>query len=199
MPFHVFETELGWFAVRGTADGVVTHVTIGHAAPDGAARATSVGDRQQWEDRPAGYDDDGPRDWRPELTDALARFAAGEPVDLDAFPVATPATPFAERVVRELRRVPRGETVSYGELAARAGSPKAARAVGGVMRSNRVPLLVPCHRVVGAGGRLGGFSAPTGIELKKRLLALEAAPEDAGPFYSSGAVPASRPRDHTEG
>ena len=78
--------------------------------------------------------------------------------------------------------MPRGETVSYAELAGRAGSPNAARAVGGVMAGNRVPLLVPCHRVVGAGGRLGGFSAPTGVELKKRLLALEAAPGATLPF-----------------
>ncbi len=170
MPFHAFETDLGWFAARGTVDGtvpVIAEITIGH--PSRSAAAVSSG--------AAGES----HDWHPELTAALTRFAAGEPVELAGFPVLEPATRFARKVVAELRRVPRGETVSYAELAERAGSPNAARAVGGVMRGNRLPILVPCHRVVGAGGRLGGFSAPTGIELKKRLLALEAAPEDA-PF-----------------
>ncbi|QDT18140.1 Methylated-DNA--protein-cysteine methyltransferase, constitutive [Alienimonas californiensis] len=166
MAVHCFATALGWFAVRGSAE-TATHLTIGHAGPEAALAAMRTA---------AGTHDEDVRDWRPALTDALTRFAAGEPVDLEAFAVAEPSTPFARRVVAELRRVPRGETVSYAELAARAGSPRGARAVGGVMRSNRTPLLVPCHRVVGAGGRLGGFSAPTGIELKKRLLALEAAP-----------------------
>ena len=163
MPYHVFETDLGWFAVRGDATGTVTAVTIGHGDPAAARAAVAVRD-----------EDDGPRDWHPALTAAVTRFAAGDPVDLAPFPVRPPATPFAAKVIAELRRVPRGETVSYADLAGRAGSPRAARAVGGVMRGNRVPILVPCHRVVGAGGRLGGFSAPTGIELKKRLLALEA-------------------------
>ena len=74
----------------------------------------------------------------------------------------------------ELRNVPYGQTLSYAELAAKAGSPKAARAVGSVMAQNRVPLIIPCHRVVGSGGHLGGFSAPRGIAFKKQLLELEA-------------------------
>lgn len=166
MAVHIFPTELGWFAVRGE-DATATHVAIGHA--DARAAAVAVG---------AATDEDA-ENWQPALTDALMRFAAGEPVDLAPFSVAEPPTRFARRVVAELRRVPRGETVSYADLAERAGSPRAARAVGGVMRTNRVPLLIPCHRVVGAGGRLGGFSAPTGVDLKKRLLALEAAPGPA--------------------
>ena len=172
MPYHVFETDLGWVGVRGRAgdsggEPVCEAVTMGHATAAGAATVAAG--------EPAG-------DWHPALADAVARFAAGEPVDLSRFPVPAPPTRFARRVVAELRRVPRGETVSYQQLAARAGSVGAARAVGGVMRTNRVPLLVPCHRVVGAGGRLGGFSAPTGIDLKKRLLALEAAPGARLPF-----------------
>ncbi|NNJ25311.1 methylated-DNA--[protein]-cysteine S-methyltransferase [Alienimonas chondri] len=177
MPFHVFETDLGWFAVSGAGERV-TNLSIGH--PTSLAAATAVGADAK---SAGGEAADGvARDWYPALTDALNRYAAGEPVDLAAFPVGEPTTPFARKVVASLRRVPRGETVSYAELARQAGSPKAARAVGGVMRSNRVPLLVPCHRVVGAGGRLGGFSAPTGVELKKRLLALEAAPHQSLPF-----------------
>ena len=63
----------------------------------------------------------------------------------------------------------------YGQLASRAGSPNAARAVGNCMANNRIPLLIPCHRVVGANGELGGFSAAGGTDLKRRLLNREAA------------------------
>jgi methylated-DNA-[protein]-cysteine S-methyltransferase len=81
--------------------------------------------------------------------------------------------PFARKVVQRCRRIPAGQTMTYAQLAAASGSAKAARAVGNVMASNRFPLIVPCHRVVGSGGGLGGFSAPQGIELKKQLLRSE--------------------------
>jgi methylated-DNA-[protein]-cysteine S-methyltransferase len=81
-------------------------------------------------------------------------------------------TDFQKRVVRTCRRIRYGKTLSYGEVATRAGSPRAARAVGTVMRNNRTPLLVPCHRVVASGG-VGGYSAANGVSMKKRLLALE--------------------------
>jgi methylated-DNA-[protein]-cysteine S-methyltransferase len=80
-------------------------------------------------------------------------------------------TPFSERVLRELARVPFGETVTYAELAARAGNPRAARAVGMAMNRNRIPIVLPCHRVVGAGGSLVGYAG--GLERKVALLTLE--------------------------
>ena len=73
-----------------------------------------------------------------------------------------------------VREVGWGETVSYGELAAMAGSPRAARAVGSAMRSNPLPFVIPCHRVVAAGGRIGGYGGGrNAIELKRALLARE--------------------------
>jgi len=90
------------------------------------------------------------------------------PVDL------SDATPFARDVYRALMAVPAGEIVTYGELAALAGHPRAARAVGCAMHRNPTPIFVPCHRVVAAAGRLGGWSGPTGW--KERLLRLERAP-----------------------
>jgi methylated-DNA-[protein]-cysteine S-methyltransferase len=81
-------------------------------------------------------------------------------------------TPFRKKVMQELRKVPAGATVTYGELASIAGSPGAARAVGNVMATNPVPLFVPCHRVVATDG-LGGFSG--GLDLKRALLNLEKA------------------------
>jgi methylated-DNA-[protein]-cysteine S-methyltransferase len=89
------------------------------------------------------------------------------PVDLRGLPS------FSVAVLGELARVPYGHTSTYGELAARAGQPKAARAVGLVMNRNPVPIVLPCHRVVGASGSLVGYAG--GLETKERLLRLEGA------------------------
>ncbi|MFM8470201.1 MAG: methylated-DNA--[protein]-cysteine S-methyltransferase [Limisphaerales bacterium] len=80
-------------------------------------------------------------------------------------------TKFRLRVWAELRRIPRGQARSYGEIAEELGKPKAARAVGGACGANPVPVLIPCHRVLAANGGLGGFSG--GLEWKRRLLAIE--------------------------
>lgn len=81
------------------------------------------------------------------------------------------ATPFQRRLTSVLRSVPRGEVVTYGELAALAGRPGAARAAGTYCATNRFAIVVPCHRVVAAGG-IGGYGTD-GIPVKRRLLALE--------------------------
>lgn len=83
------------------------------------------------------------------------------------------ATPFQRSVWTLLCHIPPGEVWTYGELARKMGSPRAARAVGQACRTNPIPLLVPCHRVVGSRGQLGGFSP--GLEWKRRLLAIESA------------------------
>jgi methylated-DNA-[protein]-cysteine S-methyltransferase len=88
-------------------------------------------------------------------------------LDLRALP------PFTISVLRELARVPYGETTTYGTLASRVGRPRAARAVGTVMNRNRIPIVLPCHRVVGAGGNLVGYAG--GLERKTELLRLEGA------------------------
>lgn len=88
-------------------------------------------------------------------------------LDLRALP------PFTLSVLQELARVPYGETTTYGELAARVGRPRAARAVGTVMNRNRIPIVLPCHRVVGAGGNLVGYAG--GLDTKIALLQLEGA------------------------
>ncbi len=82
-------------------------------------------------------------------------------------------TDFDAAVYRALREIPAGTTTTYGELAALVGSPGAARAVGRAMATNPIPLIVPCHRVLAAGGQLHGFSAYGGILTKDRLLELE--------------------------
>ncbi len=94
-----------------------------------------------------------------------------------SIPYFIPQAPdFYSKIWRQCAKIPYGEIISYGELAALGGNPKAARAAGGAMGNNPLPLLVPCHRVVGAKASLGGFSRSRGgaaLELKKRLLNLE--------------------------
>jgi methylated-DNA-[protein]-cysteine S-methyltransferase len=106
------------------------------------------------------------------LARRLAAFFRGEPDDFgDVELDLSDLTPFGQALAHALRAVPRGEIVSYGELAALAGRPGAARAAGTFCAGNRYPILIPCHRVVSAGG-LGGYGS-LGADYKRRLLALE--------------------------
>jgi methylated-DNA-[protein]-cysteine S-methyltransferase len=102
------------------------------------------------------------------LTAAIAAYFAGELQALDALPVATNGTPFQQEVWRALREIACGTTISYAELAARVGRPKAVRAVGLANGSNPVGVVVPCHRVIGSDGSLTGYGG--GIERKRWLL-----------------------------
>jgi methylated-DNA-[protein]-cysteine S-methyltransferase len=104
---------------------------------------------------------------------ALDTTLAGAPVP-GTIPIAfRGGTPFQRRVWHELRAIPRGRTVTYGELAARLGMPGAARAVGAAVARNPISIVVPCHRVVGAEGSLTGYAG--GVERKRALLAIEGA------------------------
>ncbi|MBN1460444.1 MAG: methylated-DNA--[protein]-cysteine S-methyltransferase [Armatimonadetes bacterium] len=102
----------------------------------------------------------------------IARYFAGEWVDFTRHPIALPhVSPFVRRVLEAAREIPYGQVRTYGWVAARAGNAKAARAAGYAMSVNPLPLLVPCHRVIGAGGKLTGFGG--GLPLKRALLELE--------------------------
>ena len=103
------------------------------------------------------------------LSDALAGVTPKEMPPLDT----TTGTEFQQQVWAALRRISTGSTASYAEIAAKIGQPKAARAVGGACGANPIPVLVPCHRVLAANQRIGGFSG--GLEWKRTLLAREAA------------------------
>ena len=121
-------------------------------------------------------------DWVRDVVARLRLFAEGEPVDFSNVPLALEhLSPFARRVVAACRRIGWGQVSTYGDLAAASGSPAAARAVGSVMARNCFPLIVPCHRVLGAGGTLGGYSAPDGLRMKRRLLAMEGVTADVSP------------------
>ncbi|NIA07647.1 MAG: methylated-DNA--[protein]-cysteine S-methyltransferase [Actinobacteria bacterium] len=108
----------------------------------------------------------------------LTDYLAGKRVRFNGKLDLSCQSPFAQKVLRELAKVRNGETITYGELAKRAGSAKAARAVGSILANNPLPIIIPCHRVLSSGGSLGGYSGLGGLELKRRLLRLEANPCD---------------------
>ena len=101
----------------------------------------------------------------------LAAYFSGERVDFD-LPLDARGTPFQQRVWQALTEIPYGRTRTYGEIARRLGRPRAARAVGGANHRNPLPVVVPCHRVIGAGGALTGYAG--GLRIKRFLLDLEA-------------------------
>ncbi|HEX4943974.1 MAG TPA: methylated-DNA--[protein]-cysteine S-methyltransferase [Usitatibacteraceae bacterium] len=106
----------------------------------------------------------------------LAEYFKGERGRFD-LPLAARGTPFQQRVWREIAKVPFGETITYAELAARAGSPGSARAAGAATGRNPIAIVVPCHRIVGANGSLTGYAG--GLPRKERLLTHEGALEGA--------------------
>lgn len=114
--------------------------------------------------------------WASRLAADLKKYFSGDPVDLSPWLDRldrTGLTPFRAKVYAVVGAIPRGETLTYGEVARRAGSPGAARAVGGAMAANPWAPVVPCHRVVPAAGGPGGYGG--GAALKERLLAMEGA------------------------
>jgi methylated-DNA-[protein]-cysteine S-methyltransferase len=108
--------------------------------------------------------------------ESIVALLQGEAVDLSAVALdMAHVPPFERRVYEVARTIPAGATLSYGDIAARVGTPEEARAVGQALGRNPIPIVVPCHRVLAAGGKLGGFSANGGIATKLRLLSIEGA------------------------
>jgi methylated-DNA-[protein]-cysteine S-methyltransferase len=165
--FTLFDTPLGACALVWGERGLV-----GASLPEADAQAT----RRQVQRRfPAAREGAPP----PPVQRALARVQAllrGAPDDLADIALDLQAVPdFHRRVYAVARAIPPGRTRTYGELAAELGEPGAARAVGQALGANPLPILVPCHRVLAAGRRAGGFSAPGGTRTKLRLLEIEGA------------------------
>jgi methylated-DNA-[protein]-cysteine S-methyltransferase len=129
------------------------------------------GERVVWHELPvAGLRPEPGRD-HP-LVGRLIDFFSGRPVEFDDVELdLDELSPFHQELAGALRRVPRGEVVSYGELAALAGRPRAQRAAGTFCARNRLAIFIPCHRVVGSDG-IGSYGS-LGVEYKRRLLALE--------------------------
>jgi len=161
LQISIFPTACGWMALLGR-ERTVHQLKLGY--PDEATLLSQL-QNPVAEDR---------TDWFPELRDLLQAYASGQPVSFAKVRCAqSTQTDFQAKVVDFVKRIPYGQVLSYGDVAAAVGYPGAARAVGTVMSSNRIPIIIPCHRVVAAGGKLGGYSAPRGVELKHWLLELE--------------------------
>jgi len=156
---ELFETHWGWMTL-GWRNGKLFRVGLPTERDRAAAHARELL-IEVWE----GARSDVARD--------LVRYFEGKIVRFSAPLQYPPASLFRRRVWDLTAGVPYGAVTTYGELARRAGKPGAARAVGGAMAANPLPLVVPCHRVLAAGGKLGGFSGGEGVELKRRLLRLE--------------------------
>lgn len=165
--FALFDTPIGRCALiwRGGA-------IIGAALPessDDRMRASLARRFPEGGERP-------PAPFISQAIEAVRRLLSGEREDLSSLPVdLSGVPPFDRQVLEAAFAIPAGETRTYGEVADSLGVPGAARAVGRALGNNPIPIIVPCHRVLAADGRSGGFSAPGGAETKLRILEIEGA------------------------
>lgn len=158
----VFKTAIGWVGVVD-ADGVLQRIRIGF--PTERQLYQAFADDEIGPARPGKF--------QRELKRRIENMLTGNADDFLDLTIDTRSlTEFQTHVVDHCRRIPFASTATYGQLAAAAGRPKAARAVGTVMSKNRFPLIVPCHRVVAAGS-IGGFTAPQGLSTKAAIQAIE--------------------------
>jgi O-6-methylguanine DNA methyltransferase len=181
MPWRLFETSLGACGVSWNDEGV-TSLQLPEETPDATKerlfrKARDIGARASARTTP---------EWVVQAIGLVTDLLAGRPRSLTDVPLdLSSVSEFDAKVYRALRRIPAGQTTTYGELARSVGSAGAARAVGRAMATNPIPILVPCHRVLAAGGKPGGFSAYGGVITKDRILALEGAKDPTMPLFAA--------------
>jgi methylated-DNA-[protein]-cysteine S-methyltransferase len=164
--FTLFDTAIGRCGVAWSDRGLV-----GVQLPEASATVT----RERMLQRFPTAAETGPPPNVQIAIDGIIALLHGEPNNLSAIALDMEGVaPFHRRVYEAARTIPPGRTLAYGEVAARLGAPRAARAVGQALGHNPFPIVVPCHRVLAAGGKIGGFSAHGGTATKRRMLALEA-------------------------
>jgi methylated-DNA-[protein]-cysteine S-methyltransferase len=164
--FILFDTTIGRCGLAWGARGIVA-VQL----PEGSERGALARMRRRV---PDAREAPPPPDVRHAL-DGIVALLRGEPVDLTGVALDMDRVAAFERRVYEVARtIPPGRTLAYGDVAARLGAGRAARAVGQALGRNPFPIVVPCHRVLAAGGKIGGFSAHGGTATKRRMLAIEA-------------------------
>ena len=167
MHLALFNTAIGTCAVAWSDSGI-----FGLQLPERDSVATRARILRRFADA---TESATPPDVRRAIDKVVALVAGGD-IDLTGIPLDLSAiTPFERRVYEIARQIPPGETMTYGEVATKLDDPTAARAVGQALGKNPVAIIVPCHRVLAAGGRIGGFSANGGVATKRRLLAIEGA------------------------
>ena len=164
--FTLFDTAIGRCGVAWSDRGLV-----GVQLPEASTAAT----RERMLQRFPAAGETAPPPKVQIAIDGIVALLRGESNDLSAIALDMEGVaPFHRRVYETARSIPPGKTLAYGEVAARLGAAGAARAVGQALGHNPFPIIVPCHRVLAAGGKIGGFSAHGGTATTRRMLALEA-------------------------
>jgi methylated-DNA-[protein]-cysteine S-methyltransferase len=165
--YTLFETVIGWAGVAWADKGLVG-CYLPEADPENA--------RRSFLRRLPDAIEAPPTEAVSHAIGEIRELLAGKPVDLLDIPIDIARVPdFNARVYEIARAIPPGETLTYGEIAVKLGDKLLARDVGAALGKNPWPIVVPCHRVTAAGGKLGGFSARGGVNTKVKLLAIEGA------------------------
>lgn len=165
--YTLFDTAVGRCGIAWSERGISAL-----ALPDGDEAAT----RARLKRRAAGAQESPPTVEVQRVIVAIQSLLEGKRTDLSNVAVDLDGMPdFNLQVYEIARKIPAGETLTYGDIAKRLGDVQLSRAVGQAMGQNPVPIVVPCHRVVAAGGKTGGFSAPGGSRTKLKILAIEQA------------------------
>ena len=172
--FCLFDTPIGACAIAWTADAIA-----GVLLPEDAGESRT---RTRMQRQFAAVRETAPPAWIHTVISRIRQLLEGHRDTLSDVPLDMRGVPqFDQRVYAVARAIPPGQTLSYGEVAARLGEPGAARAVGQALGSNPFAPVVPCHRILAAGKRSGGFSAGGGVATKLRMLQIEKAELGDGP------------------
>jgi len=176
--FALFDTPIGTCGLVWGSRGIA-----GLQLPERTAEATRARVKRRW---PGVVEADAVPAGVQRALDRVQALLAGGTVDLADIPLDLEAAPdFHRRVYEVARTIPPGRTLTYGEIANRLGMPHESREVGQALGKNPIAIIVPCHRVLGADGKMGGFSANGGVSTKRRMLEIEGAPEvGAGPLFA---------------
>lgn len=165
--FAVFDTAIGHCGIAWSERGVVSL-----RLPDGSAGRTRARLHANF---PEAAETEPPQHVQQAITEIVA-LLRGEARDLAEIRLDLEGVPdFHRRVYEIARAIPPGKTLTYGDVANQLGMPGSAQAVGQALGRNPFPIVVPCHRVLAAGGKMGGFSAPGGVDTKRRMLVIEGA------------------------
>lgn len=164
--YVIAETVMGWVGVAGNEQGVIRLILPERRSEDVLEQLTS-----HIQSRELLFRAD---EQFSSLVKRIQAYFEGKPIEFNKEKVnLSDCTLFQKRVLLKAREIPYGEVRTYRWLAEQSGYPQAYRAVGGVMRMNPIPLIIPCHRIIGSKGQLTGFSARGGVEMKRRMLTLE--------------------------